>query len=176
MNQLANNVILRPFSEGDVATMVAAGNDADVYANMMDAFPHPLTEEGALEFIRTRGGSDGKEKILAIEWNDVHVGNIGLHPQSDVFRFSAEIGYFVGKSYWGKGIATEAVRQMVQIGFNEMRLRRIWAGVYAFNESSMRVLEKVGFQKEGVARQAVFKNGEFCDQHIYSVINVNSEI
>ena len=88
--------------------------------------------------------------------------------QKDVYRESAEIGYWLGAPYWGKGIATKAVALVTHYGFETLRLNRIFTGVFSFNKASMRVLEKNGFTKEGIFKRAVVKNGITYDEHRYA--------
>lgn len=106
--------------------------------------------------------------IFAIEWNGIHVGNIGLHFQTGLERKSVEIGYFIGEEYWGNGIATKAIGLMRNYGFATLDINRIMASVVGFNKASMKALENNGFEKEGVFKQALFKLGEFHDDHRYA--------
>jgi diamine N-acetyltransferase len=109
-------------------------------------------------------------QIMGIEYNGLYVGNIGLHIGADVYRKSAELGYLLDEKYWNRGIMTRAVHQMCDYGFRELDIVRIYAGVFEYNLSSQRLLEKCGFQKEAVFRKAVFKMGEIWDEIRYSKI------
>ena len=80
----------------------------------------------------------------------------------------AEIGYWIGEPYWGRGIATAAARGLTAFGFERLALRRIEAPIYAPNKASMRVLEKCGYVCEGIMRDAVIKNGQLLDAHLYA--------
>lgn len=106
-----------------------------------------------------------------VEYEGALAGVVGLVPQTDVYRISAEIGYWLGESFWGKGIMTEAVKRMVDYGFNHLNLVRIFTGVFDFNKGSQRVLEKAGFQLECIFRKALIKNGVVCDEYRFAVIN-----
>lgn len=88
----------------------------------------------------------------------------------DVFRFSAELGYWLGEPYWGRGLMTEAVKAAVEYGFTELRLKRIFAGVFETNPASAKVLEKAGFVFESRMSKAVFKEGQFLDQLMFVMI------
>lgn len=149
--------------------MARIANNAKIAANLRDGFPHPYTEGDAEKFILF-ATHDKKSKVFAIEWEGLHVGNVGLHRKEDIYKDTAEIGYFIGEDYWGKGIATSAVALAVRYGFEEMDLRRIDAGVFDYNVGSMRVLEKCGFQKEGIARHAAFKLGKVLDEHRFAIV------
>ena len=98
------------------------------------------------------------------------VGGIGILLQEDVHRRSAEIGYWLGEDYWGRGIVTEAVRRVTDWAFENFDLCRIFAHVFAWNPASMRVLEKAGYEYEGRLRQSVTKDGQTIDQVIYAII------
>lgn len=88
----------------------------------------------------------------------------------DIHRVTAELGYWIGESYWRKGIASISVKRFVKYGFDTFDITRIQAGVLEWNRSSMRVLEKCGFTLDGIFRQAVIKDGRICDYFIYSIL------
>ncbi|UTW62928.1 GNAT family N-acetyltransferase [bacterium SCSIO 12741] len=166
MNQ---QITLRPFTREDAPRMAELANNASISQNMRNAFPHPYTRENALEFIGMANSMD-PVTIFAIEADGTYVGNIGLHKAEDVYRKSAEIGYFIGEPFWNQGIASAAVKQMVEFGFETLNLKRIHAGIFDYNQASARVLEKCGFEKEGIARMAVFKGDQFYDELRYAII------
>lgn len=97
---------------------------------------------------------------------------IDLLPQNDVYRINAEIGYWIGEPYWGKGFATDAVKQAVKFAFKELNLLRIYAHIYEYNIGSMKVLEKVGFEKDAIIKSSVIKEGKIIDEHLYSIRKV----
>lgn len=109
--------------------------------------------------------------FFGIDYNGEYVGNISLVPGQDVYRKSAEIGYFIGEPYWNKGIATVAVDLITEYGFGVLGLVRIHTGVFDYNPSSQRVLEKCGFRKEGVFRKAILKEGKIRDEIRFAKIN-----
>ena len=98
------------------------------------------------------------------------MGGITVSRGQDVYRRSAEIGYWVTPAYWGRGIITEAVRRICGETFEKTDIVRIYAEVFAPNAASLRVLEKCGFVREGIKRRSVFKNGEFCDSIVMALI------
>ena len=104
---------------------------------------------------------------LAIDMDGACIGGIGLILNTDVYAYSAEIGYWLGEPFWNQGIATEAVRQMVEYCFYYFDIIRIYAEVFEINKASMRVLEKIGFYLEGVRRKAVYKNAILMDDYIW---------
>ena len=159
-------VSLRQWLPTDLESLVANANNIQIWNNLRNYFPHPYTAEAGKEWI---------EKVidatpivnLAIDVDGVAVGGIGLILNSDVYVMSAEIGYWLGEAYWGKGIGTEAVRLMVEYAFYYFDIVRLYAEVFETNKASMRILEKNGFYLEGVRRKAVLKNGVLMDDYIW---------
>lgn len=164
-------VTLRRLNLSDKTQMAQLANNKKIWDNVRDQFGHPYTEKNAEEFIQYQAKSD-TEKVFAIDCNGALCGLIGLILQKDVYRKSAEIGYWIGEPFWGKGIVTKAIELICNYAFEELKLIRVYAGVFEYNIASMKVLEKNGFQKEGISKKAVFKNGEFWDEHRYSKLNV----
>lgn len=151
----------------DIAELFATyRNNQKIWDNGYDTVPNPFTIQDANEFITKQLTKNPAWRKL-IYWNNQFVGEIGITPHQDVFRLGAEMGYFIGEPFWGKGIATEAIRLMVDYAFTTFDLIRIEAGVYDFNKPSMRVLEKNGFQLESIKRKAVIKNGQILDDYIW---------
>jgi RimJ/RimL family protein N-acetyltransferase len=108
--------------------------------------------------------------VYAIEVEGEACGGIGLHRMRDVYRFNAEIGYWLSEQHWGKGIVTEAVKLMVDYGFSNQSFTRIYAGIFSNNKASMRVLEKCEFRQEAVFTKSVKKDEKFLNEHIFSVL------
>ncbi|MEO5558492.1 MAG: GNAT family protein, partial [Dokdonella sp.] len=96
------------------------------------------------------------------------VGGVSLHPGVDVHRHSAELGYWIGRTYWGRGVMTTVLAAFADRAMSAFRLHRLFATVYASNPASMRVLEKIGFEREGVQKSAVMKRGELLDLYVYA--------
>lgn len=142
-------------------------NDREVWINLRDRFPHPYTTADArawLQFVE----QTVPQTSFAIAVETEAVGGIGIILNDDVFRRSAEIGYWLGRQYWGRGIATAAVRATTAWAFASFDLRRIYAGVFDGNPASARVLEKAGYTLEGRLRRSVFKDGKTLDQLLYA--------
>lgn len=157
------NVNIRPLKEEDAEKMAPLANNIKIAENLRDGFPHPYTHEDAITFIE-KFKEQKQTFIFAIEYNGKYVGNIGLVPETDVYRKSAELGYFIGEPYWNKGIATKAINLICDFGFQNLEIVRIHCGVFEYNLASQRVLEKCGFQKEGIFRNAIFKRGKVWDE------------
>ncbi len=111
----------------------------------------------------------GGESIYAIDIDGQAVGAIGIHPRVNEECHTAEIGYWLGEAYWGRGIATAAVRGLAQSALEKTDLYRLFANVFSSNPASMRVLEKAGFQREGILRRAVVKEGVLLDTVVYAL-------
>lgn len=160
---------LRSWQLSDAAKLSQHLNNIKIWNNVRDYLPHPYLLEDAQSFIRMNLETD-PPRNLAIVFNDEAIGGLGLVLQDDVNRKNAELGYWLGEAYWNMGIATEAVVAMVHYGLDCFDLHRIYAHVFSSNQRSMRVLEKAGFIKEGVMREAVYKNAAFQDVHIYAIL------
>ncbi|MCC6384482.1 MAG: GNAT family N-acetyltransferase, partial [Bacteroidia bacterium] len=111
--------------------------------------------------------ADNPVHIFAIEVNNEAVGGIGIHPQSDIFFKNAELGYWLAEQYWGRGIISNAVKQMVDFTFTTYRIDRIFARPFGTNIASQKVLEKNNFKLEGRFEKVIFKNGEYADELVY---------
>lgn len=163
--------ILRPWREGDDASIARYADNAKIAANLRDVFPWPYSRRDAAAFVESCLRQEGKGQLArAIEAGGEAVGSITLTLGSDVYRRSAEIGYWLGEPFWGRGIMTAAVRQMCAMGFSAWNIVRIHAEPYARNTASRRVLEKAGFTLEGTLRRSVCKNGEMLDSCIYALL------
>jgi RimJ/RimL family protein N-acetyltransferase len=163
-------VSLRKLDASDKQIMAILANNRKVWDNITDVMPHPYSESDADDFISMAMTSD-TEIIFAVEFSGELAGVIGLHRQKDVFRLTAEIGYWLGEPFWNRGIATSAVRLATHYGITRLGLVRIYANVYDFNKSSQKVLEKAGYRFECVARKAVIKNGIILDDYRYSFLD-----
>jgi len=164
-----DSIRLRPFALSDIQRLAQLANNKNVWDNLRDYIPHPYTEKDAEDYIIFCNNQNPMTNF-AIEYNNELVGTIGLILQKDVYRKSAEIGYWIGEPYWGKGIVTKAVELMVEYGFQNLDIIRIFTGVFDFNIGSQKVLEKNGFEKEAVFKNAIFKNGKICNEVKYAKI------
>lgn len=169
MNLSLDAFSLRPFRASDAPSFSKHANNRNVSKNLRDAFPFPYRLEDAQGFIEKFSAEQPRGLVRCIEVEGEAVGGIGVHPLDDVYRRSAELGYWLGEPFWGRGIATAAVRAISEAAFAKDReLVRIQASVFGWNPSSARVLEKAGFAREGVLRQSVFKDGVLADSYLYA--------
>jgi RimJ/RimL family protein N-acetyltransferase len=157
---------LRDWRPDDAGSLTKHANNPRIAASMRDAFPSPYTQEDADRFI-SMAADRTMNLFLAIEVDGEAVGGIGIHRLEDVRRRSAEIGYWLSESCWGRGIATDAIRSLVPIAFETFDIVRVEAGIFSNNPSSMRVLEKCGFVREAVHTNAITKNGVLLDEMVY---------
>ncbi|MBN1986954.1 MAG: GNAT family N-acetyltransferase [Prolixibacteraceae bacterium] len=164
-----NQVHLRPLRYKDANRLAQLANNKKISMNLRDGFPYPYTLADAKKFIEICKNHTPVQ-VFAIECNGEYAGNIGLYPGEDVYRRSAEIGYFLGESYWGKGIMTKAVKQMVEYGFSNLNIVRIYTGVFEYNKASQRVLEKCGFKKEAVFEKAIYKNHQLWNEVRFAIL------
>jgi [ribosomal protein S5]-alanine N-acetyltransferase len=160
---------LREFSEADTESLVRYANNYKVARFLTDGFPYPYTEEHARSFISNANSEKSPNLIFAIEVNGEAAGAIGVHPQSDIHRKNAEMGYWLAEPYWGHGIVTRAVREMVAIAFERFDINRIFARPFSSNPASQKVLEKAGFRLEGRFEKTLIKNGEYLDELVYAI-------
>lgn len=152
----------------DLAEMLDNKNILD---NLRDGLPYPYTAKDAEEYIREMLSADS-EKIFAfaITVNDKAVGSIGVFRCDNIHFRTAEMGYYVGEPYWGKGIGTNAVKQTCNFIFEHTDIIRIFAEPFAYNTASCRILEKAGFQYEGLLRSNAVKNGRILDMKMYAMV------
>lgn len=160
-------LVLRPWRTGDEEPLARHANNRKVWLNLRDRFPHPYTRQNARDWLAHCAADPEPMFNLAIEHAGEAVGGIGLVPMTDVSRFSAEVGYWLGESVWGRGIASEALRGFTDYVFKGFSFERLEARVFASNPASARVLEKAGYEHEATLRRSVFKEGRFLDSHVY---------
>lgn len=158
--------VLRPFAPEDAPRLAQLADDERIWLNVRDSFPQPYTQEDARGFIAYALAAEPVTQ-LAIDVDGELAGCIGADSREDVERRTAEIGYWLGRQYWGRGIATAAVSTFTPWLFDALDLLRVEACVFSFNPASARVLEKCGFVLEGRLRNGIFKAGIVADRLIY---------
>ena len=169
-------IVLREWKIKDAPELTAALNNKKVMDNLRDGIPYPYTEKDAEEYISSTLSTEKDTKyVFAICYGEKVIGSIGAVREANVHRYTAELGYYIAEPYWGMGIMTEAVRRMCAYIFENTDIVRIFADPYAHNKASCRVLEKAGFQFEGVLSQNAFKNGQFVDMKMYAIIKARKK-
>jgi len=159
--------ILRPWRPSDRADLIRHANNRKVWRNLTHMFPHPYTEADAEHWIRI-ANEEGRSLHLAIEFKGAAAGGVGAIAGEGIAAATADFGYWLGEPFWGQGIATAAASALVGRLMREQRFSRLQAPVFAWNPASMRVLEKVGFVREGVLRSSVTKDGALIDSVMYA--------
>lgn len=161
-----DDIIIRSWVKGDEQSLVDNANNPKIWLNVRDRFPHPYTLKDAALWVRI-AASDKSMLNLAIEHEGKAVGAIGVIFKNDVHRHTAEIGYWLGEKYWGKGIMTRAVRALTDYVFQHYDICRIYAGIFEYNQASARVLEKAGYHLEATLKKNVTKCGKTVNELIY---------
>jgi len=169
MELVLERCTVRSWREEDAEGLPELANNRKIWLNLRDLFPHPYTPEDAREFIR-RSREMIPEMIFAIDVGGRAVGSIGFGLRQDVERVSAEIGYWLGEPYWGRGIMTEVLTAVTDHAIRAHHLTRVFALPYEWNPASHRVLEKAGYRLEGRLRKAVVKDGKVIDQMLYAYV------
>jgi len=170
----AGTCVLRPFRASDVDALVEVANDRDIWLNLRDRFPHPYLRHHAESWIEARAQQEVQTN-LAICVDDRAIGSIGVIPGTDIERVNAEIGYWIGQAYWGRGIMTAALRAMTRYGITQFSLTRVFAIPFVENLGSIRVLEKAGYVREGLMKQSAIKDGVIRDQYLYAYYSSHPE-
>ena len=162
---------IRKWKLSDAKDLAAALSNKKVQDNLRDGLPYPYTEQDGKEFISAMLSADENETFaFAIIVDDMVIGSIGIFRQDNIHRQTAELGYYIAEEYWGKGIMTEAVKQICEYVFANSDIIRIYAEPFAYNIASCRALEKAGFQYEGTLRSNAVKNGKVIDMKMYSLL------
>lgn len=158
----------RTLRSSHTEALVKHANNRKIWLNVKDRFPHPYTVEDAEAWIGINQANLGHPVAFAIELDGALVGGVGIELRDDVQRRTAEIGYWVGEPFWGRGIGTAAARFIADYTFAVFPVARLEAGVFAWNPASARVLEKAGFALEARLRNAVTKDDRTGDLLLYA--------
>jgi len=166
----SRHFILRPFRKGDEESLTKNINNKKIYRNTF-CIPYPYTLKDAREWItknlKEMKNKKPKEINFVIDINSEVAGSIGF---SKIEGHKAEIGYWLAEKYWGRGIMTQAVKLITKFGFEKLKLRRIYAHVFFFNKTLMRVLEKASYKFEGILRENVIKDSKLMDDHLFAKV------
>lgn len=160
---------VRSFRASDAPSVAEHANNRNVWITLRDRFPHPYQLADAEAFLGRVVGAT-PETTFAIAVDGAAVGAIGLELGEGEFRGTAEIGYWLGEPFWGRGIATEALRAVSDYAIATLSLHRIQAGLFPGNAASARVLEKAGYVLEGRFRKSIMKAGQPTDQLVYALV------
>ena len=157
----------REYLAQDVDRLVELANNKKVTCYMVYTFPYPYTQQAA-EWWVNEGCRANNSVNKVIEVDGVFVGSVGVAPQTGWREHVADIGYWLGEEFWGKGLATQALTYMTEQAFEQLHFRKLSAPVLGENKASIRVLEKCGYELEGIQKEDVTKDGAFYDVHLYA--------
>ena len=168
------NCKIRRWELSDARDLAATLSNKKIQDNLRDGLPYPYTEQDGKEFISAMLAANENDTFaFAITVNGKVIGSIGAFRQTNIHNKTAELGYYIAEEYWGKGIMTEAVKQLCDYVFSHTDIIRIYAEPFAYNIGSCRVLEKAGFQYEGTLRSNALKNGIVLDMKMYSKLKTD---
>ncbi len=160
---------VRSWRKNDIDALVRYANNANIAANLRDQFPHPYTRFAGAAYLAEVRSAD-VETSFAVEYAGEAIGGIGFKLGADIARLSAEMGYWLGEPFWGRGLTTRVALATSDWAFAHYKLTRIFAMVFSHNVGSMRVLEKAGFEREGTLRRSAVKNGVILDHVLYAKV------
>lgn len=164
-------VKIRKWRLSDAAELAWILSNRKIQNNLRDGLPYPYTEQDGRDYISAMLAEDGNDTFaFAIAADDRAIGSISIFRQQNIHRQTGELGYYIAEEYWGMGIATEAVKQICARVFAGSDIIRIFAEPFAHNIASCRVLEKAGFQYEGILRSNAVKNGRVIDMKMYALL------
>ena len=162
---------IRKWELADAKDLATALSNRKILDNLRDGLPYPYTEQDGKDFIVAMLAADENFTFaFAITLDGKVIGSIGAFRQENIHKHTAELGYYIAEEHWGKGIMTEAVKQLCDYVFSHTDMIRIYAEPFAYNIGSQRVLEKAGFQYEGTLRNNAVKNGKILDMKMYSIL------
>jgi len=152
-----------------VESIVRHANNRKVWLTLRDRFPHPYTRVDAQNWIQI-SLSNRPETNFAIDLFGEAIGGISFDLKTDVERYSAEVGYWLGETFWGRGICTAALKAATPYALKTYNLKRIFALPFIENIASIHVLEKADYHRECIMRRSAFKDGRFVDQVLYAYV------
>lgn len=161
-------VHFRKWKYEDKDSLLKYANNKKIFDNMRDMYPYPYTSEAADNYLK-RATGDEAIKIFAIEINGEAAGSIGIFPKDDIEKLNAEVGYWIAEEYWGKGVATQALKFIIDYGFSTFAVDRIFAIPFPHNIASQKVIQKSGMALEAIIKDSLIKNGMVMDQLIYAI-------
>lgn len=162
---------LRKWAVADADQLAVALNNKKILDNLRDGLPFPYTIADAKGYIKAMQDSDTNNTFAyAITDGDRVIGSIGVFRKDNIHFRTAELGYYIAEPDWGQGHGTRAVKQICELVFETTDIIRIFAEPFARNPGSCRILEKAGFQLEGLLRKNAVKNGQAEDMKLYALV------
>ena len=159
----------RAWKHGDEESLAENANNINIWKNVRDRMPYPYTITDARNWISyCQYITPVTNFAIVVDGNAV--GAVGFELKEDIYCMNAEVGYWLGEPFWGKGISTKALEWIVDYIHSKFDIHRIYACVFINNRASRRVLEKAGFRLEAVHKDAVFKEEKYLDECIYTML------
>ncbi|MFZ0313690.1 MAG: GNAT family protein [Candidatus Korobacteraceae bacterium] len=160
---------VRDWRRDDLDALLRCANNPKIAANLRDQFPYPYTRRDGIDYL-TYVRSTDVPMSFAIEHGGEAIGGIGFKLGVDIARLSLEMGYWLGEPFWGRGFTSRAVTAASDWALDNYKIVRIFATVFPHNVASIRVLEKAGFEREGILRRSAIKKGVILDQVMYAKV------
>lgn len=162
------NINIRNWETSDAERLAKIANNFAIAKWLTNKYPYPYSLDDAKAFIAFANEAE-TPNVFAITLDDQVIGAIGIHPQDDIWSKNAELGYWIAEDYWGQGIATLAIKELVVYGFNHLNLNRIFARPFGTNIGSRKALDKAGFRLEANLPKTIWKNDQWYDEYIYAI-------
>lgn len=161
-------VTLRPWARSDAEAFLRLASDREIWLNLRERFPHPLTLPAAELWLADHLEAPPPVTAFAVVAGGEVAGGVNLRRREEPHAICADLTFWVGRPFWGRGIATGAVHAATSYAFDTLGLERVQAFVYDWNATSSRVLERAGFVLEGRLRRYVLKDGRSGDALLYA--------
>jgi len=163
-------IVLRPWAIGDASYLASIADNKKITDNVRDILPFPYSIKDALNWLNIILPENNPPRFFAITIDKQLVGSIGIISKTDIYRKNFELGFFLSENFWGKGIATRAIKAATSYAFRDFDIVRIYAESFSDNIGSRRALEKAGFRLEAILKNSIIKNGIIKDSCIYSIL------
>jgi RimJ/RimL family protein N-acetyltransferase len=173
MEIIFEGIVLRPWDMSDAPQLASIADNKNISDNVRDGFPFPYSFEDAQDWLNLILPENNPPRLFAITVDKELVGNIGLISKTNIYRKNLEIGFFISENFWGKGIATKAIKAAVSYAFRNFDVVRIFAETFSDNTGSRRALEKAGFSLEATLKSSIIKNDIIKDSCLYSILKEN---
>ncbi|HHH54593.1 MAG TPA: GNAT family N-acetyltransferase [Bacteroidetes bacterium] len=168
MIYINEDIILRQWHHQDAELLAELANNFEIAKNLSDQYPYPYSLQNAKDYINHV--LDLKPfSIFAIEYKGKLAGSFGYIFHKDIWKKNIELGYWLAQDYWGQGIMTNVVKNMIDFAFQNFDINRVIAKVFGSNYGSRKVCEKAGMIKEAVLKNSIYKNGKYFNEIIYSI-------
>jgi RimJ/RimL family protein N-acetyltransferase len=163
-------IVLRPWDISDASQLALIADNKKIADNVRDGFPFPYSLKDAQDWLNIILPENNPPRFFAITVDKQLVGSIGIISKTGIYRKNFEFGFFLSENFWGKGIATKAIKAATSYAFRDFDIVRIYAESFADNIGSRIALEKAGFRLEATLKKSIIKNGIIKDSCIYSVL------